>query len=102
MFVDMVTSAEPEGLRRHLDDGHGAVHAERAQWALAGRLGRRRAAELVAGALRSDDFVPALLAELADEPEAAERIRVVTDPERPPGLAEAMIDGAVAAARGER
>lgn len=84
---------DPERLRRHLGDSCGAVHAERAQWALVPTLGRRRAQELVQEALASDGFVPALLARLA--PADAERVRQVTDPDHPVGLADRMIDAAV-------
>lgn len=87
--------ADPQRLRGHLDDGRGAVHAERAQWALASHLGRARAQELVQRALAADDFVPALLASLAGEPAAAARVRAVTDPDGPVGLADRMIDAAI-------
>jgi 3-carboxy-cis,cis-muconate cycloisomerase len=87
--------ADPERLRAHLGDGRGAVHAERAQWALVPELGRGRAQELVRGALAADEFVPALLAQLADEPAAADRVRAVTDPSAPVGLTGRMIDAVI-------
>ena len=97
---DVVASldAHPRRLAGHLDDGHGAVHAERAQWALVPRLGRDRAQQLVRAALAAGDFVPALLASLTSEPEAADRVRVVTDPRNPAGLADRMIDAAIGTA----
>ena len=90
--------ADPARLRAHLDDGGGAVHAERAQWALVPLLGRARAQELVRTALATGELVPALLAQLGDEPEAADRVRAVTDPSLPVGLADRMIDAAIGGA----
>jgi 3-carboxy-cis,cis-muconate cycloisomerase len=96
LAAEVVASLEPDPLRLagHRDDGRGAVHAERAQWALVPHLGRARAQELVRAALTADDFVPALLASLTGEPAAADRVRVVTDPRSPVGLADRMIDAA--------
>ena len=90
--------ADPRRLAVHLDDRHGAVHAERAQWALVPHLGRARAQELVHAALGADEFVPALLASLTGEPDAADRVRAVTDPRNPVGLADRMIDAVVGSA----
>jgi hypothetical protein len=87
-------------MRGNLRLSDGAIHAERAQWALVPVLGRSRAAALVADALGGDDFVAALLAALDHEPDAqdaADRVRAVTEESGPVGLSDPMIDAVLAA-----
>jgi hypothetical protein len=87
-------------MRANLDLTHGALHAERAQWALVPAVGRARAAELVRDALGGPDFVAALLARLGDtDPSAAQRVRAVTATGGPVGLSDRMIDAVLADAR---
>ncbi|BDZ44431.1 lyase family protein [Naasia aerilata] len=90
-------------MRENLDLSGGAIHAERAQWALVPFVGRARAAELVRTALHGDDFVGALATAVGAEPDAGpdavERLRAVTGTGGPVGLSDRMIDAAVAASR---
>lgn len=81
----------------------GAVHAERAQWALVPFVGRARAAELVREALTAPHFVEALAAATAGEAgggaEAVARLHAVTEASGPVGLSDTMIDAVLADAR---
>lgn len=90
-------------MRQNLDLSGGAIHAERAQWALVPFVGRARAAELVRAALQGDGFVERLTAAAREEPgagsDAAERIRAVTSSYGAVGLSDAMIDAALGAVR---
>lgn len=93
----------PDRMLANLRLSGGALHAERAQGALVPVVGRARAAALVAEALAGDDFVPALLTAIGDEPgvdpAALDRVRAVTGIGGPVGLSEPLIDAAIAAAR---
>lgn len=98
-------SPDTERMRRHLQDTRGAVHAERAQWALVPVIGRQRAGALVREALGEDDFVAALLAAVdADDAARAAlpRIREVVAVGGPVGLSDRLIDASIAAARSIR
>ncbi|HEY8590597.1 MAG TPA: adenylosuccinate lyase, partial [Naasia sp.] len=90
--------------RGNLELTRGAVHAERAQWALVPFVGKARAGELVRDALAAPDFVEALAAaagaEPAGGPDAVARIRAVTAATGPVGLSDEMIDAVLADAGG--
>ncbi|MDH2443186.1 lyase family protein [Amnibacterium sp. CER49] len=87
----------------NLDATDGAIHAERAQWALVPAVGRARAAALVRDALATGEaFVPALLRLVEGDPEAApavERLRAVTASGGPVGLSDALIDASIGGTR---
>ena len=90
-------TVDAERMRANLETTHGALHAERAQWALVPAVGRARAAALVRDALAAPDFVAALLDRLGGEdPALADRIRAVTRTGGPVGLADRIIDAVVA------
>jgi 3-carboxy-cis,cis-muconate cycloisomerase len=98
-------TVDAQRMREHLADTGGAVHAERAQWALVPVVGRARAAELVRDALATGDLLPALLRAVEADPRAAaaaDRIRAVTAVGGPVGLSDTLIDAALDAARSSR
>jgi 3-carboxy-cis,cis-muconate cycloisomerase len=96
-------SVRDERMRQNLDLSGGAIHAERAQWALVPVVGRARAAELIRSALEGEGFLDRLTAAVRDEPDAGpdavDRIRAVTDLGGAVGLSDRMIDAAIAATR---
>ncbi|WP_375399462.1 lyase family protein [uncultured Amnibacterium sp.] len=99
--------ADPARMLRNLALSRGAVHAERAQRALAVFFGGRGAADLVAAALADEgDFVDALIESVERTPgvdpvEITARLREVTRLGGPIGLSQELIDDAVAAAEGD-
>ncbi|MCU1571437.1 MAG: putative intramolecular lyase [Naasia sp.] len=97
-------AVRPERALRNLELSGGAVHAERAQWALVPYVGRARASALVREALAHGAFVDALTAAVQAEPnggpDAAARIREVAATEGAIGLSDSIIDAARAAAEG--
>jgi 3-carboxy-cis,cis-muconate cycloisomerase len=82
---------DADRMRANLEATHGALHAERAQWALVPAVGRSRSAQLVRDALAGPAFLPALL-ESIDDPALADRVRAVTAIDGPVGLSDRMID----------
>jgi 3-carboxy-cis,cis-muconate cycloisomerase len=91
-------AVDADRMRANLELTQGALHAERAQWALVPVIGRSRAAALVREALAAPEFLPALLPSIED-PALADRVRAVTTTGGPIGLADRMIDAVLADAR---
>ena len=81
-------------MRANLDAGGGAVLAERVAGALAGRLGRGPAHELVASAAGAPSFREALLSDPRN-PLGADELDALLDPLGYLGSAEALVDRAL-------
>ena len=95
--ADAVSGVEVDAarMRRNLDASQGLVVAERVSYALARRLGRADAHELVADATRAESFRDALL---ADERAglSADEVDLLLDPATYVGAAEELVDRALA------
>ncbi len=95
--ADAVSGIEvdAERMRRNLDAGQGLVVAERVSYALAPRLGRAGAHELVAAAAQAPSFREALLADERTGLSAGE-LDLLLDPATYLGAAEELVDRALA------